>query len=526
MDLNPPERFIYGLRALTVLILLAANLFYIAFSIHWTIIWDSAVMHYVNLLMAHGAKPYQDITDSNMPGAYLTEGWAMHIFGAGDIGWRVYDFFLSAVLTVAMVVIVRPYDWLAGVYAGGVFALLHGSEGPNFAVEREQVMTVLVVVAFALLFSAIRRAQPLLMLLFGFAAGVAATIKPTCAPLAVLLLLLAIPVLRKKRIPVAPYLLWALLGLSLAGLLVLGFLLRHDAIRPFLFVTRTLLPSYLSLRHLGIADLLRIMLPRNMLLLLPFAGILAVTDRSWNYERWFLLLGLAFGAFSYLAQQKGLIYHRYPFVAFLLLLMGLQFVLALRSSGWRRAVGIAGLLVTLIVSVPHYILTMRIAPASSPEALSQALQHDLEALDPAQLQGKVQCFDLTFGCFSALYHLDIVENTGFTGDLLLFSPTSGQAVDYYRAMFWRLAAKDPATVLVITNEWFQGDDSFRKIDTWPEFATYLKANYTVVGSRSFPIPNIRYTQGGADPPAYRIYIRNGSALLHKALTHSPDPLSP
>ncbi len=51
----------------------------------------------------------------------------MRVFGGGDLGWRVYDFFLLAVLMGSMVVIALPLDWLAGVYAAGLFALRHGA---------------------------------------------------------------------------------------------------------------------------------------------------------------------------------------------------------------------------------------------------------------------------------------------------------------------------------------------------------------------------------------------------------------
>ena len=59
-------------------------------------------MHYVNFLMSHGLQPYSQITDNNLPGAYLIESWAMHVFGGGDLAWRIYDFFLLGVLTLSM----------------------------------------------------------------------------------------------------------------------------------------------------------------------------------------------------------------------------------------------------------------------------------------------------------------------------------------------------------------------------------------------------------------------------------------
>ncbi len=136
------------------------------------------------------------------------------------------------------------------------------------------------------------------------------------------------------------------------------------------------------------------------------------------------------------------------------------------------------------------------------------------------LQGKVQCFDLVYGCLNALYHLDLVENTGFTGDLLLFSSADNAATRYYRGKFWEEARRDPAEVLVVSNQWLEQSDSYGKLDRWPEFAAYLRQNYTLVVERRFAM-----REGGPLPPgdtstaerdSYRIYIRKGSALAKAA----------
>ena len=158
-------------------------LFFVLASRHWPLLDDGPIMHYVNFLMAHGLRPYSDITDNNLPGAYLTEGWAMRLFGGGDLAWRVYDIALLGVLTAAMTIIARPYDWFAGVLGGGLFLVVHAAEGPRYAGEREEVIAVALMVGYAALFEAVRRYKPPLALLFGLTAGLAASIKPTFAPL-------------------------------------------------------------------------------------------------------------------------------------------------------------------------------------------------------------------------------------------------------------------------------------------------------------------------------------------------------
>lgn len=497
--------------------LLASFLYYVSYSIHWTVIWDSAVMHYVDFLIDHGMRPYRDISDSNMPGAYLTERWAMSLFGRGDLGWRIYDFTLAILLTLSFVVIAKPYDWMAGLYAGGLFALLHASEGPDFAVEREQVMTTLLAIGIAALFLALRRHRPVLMLAFGLVMGIATSIKPTCAPLALAVGVAALVVLHRQGLNLRNYLLFAVAGFFLAMAPVAWFFVSTHSLGDFLFVTQTLLPSYVSARHVAFLPLLYILLPRNILLLLPFGLLLIFKNRSWNYERWIVVGAAFFGALSYFAQRKGIIYHRYPFVAFLLLLLGLEFLPGLRVNGLRRGLAAAGVLLTLVVSVPHYLIEMRRTTPVSALKFSRALTIDLATIGANRLQGKVECFDLTDGCFSALYHLGLVQNNGFTGDLLFFSPSTNSVVEFYRRQFWQRVASNPPEVFVLSNEWFQVGHTFRKLEAWPEFQRYLAANYTLVVSRAFPVAGETYDSD--QPSRYRIYVRKGSVLLD----HAPFP---
>jgi len=119
----------------------------------------------------------------------------------------------------------------------------------------------------------------------------------------------------------------------------------------------------------------------------------------------------------------------------------------------------------------------------------------------------VQCFDLVYGCLNALYHLQIVENTGFTGDLLFFNKKEDGAVKYYRDLYWVLEEKNPATVIVLSNEVLLQPNDFGRIDGYPRWAEYLAKNFTEVEERTFP-PNGN---------AYRIYVRNGTPLLTKAM---------
>jgi hypothetical protein len=520
---NPPiisvDRALSLLRILILLELAIAAIHYAVVSIHWPLLGDSTVMHYVVFLIKHGFKPYTQITDNNMPGAYYTEALAMHVFGSTDVGWRIYDYFLLATMTAALIVIALPYDWMAGAFAAGLFIVVHGAEGAAYSVEREQIIMILLLIAYALMFTAVRRRRPVIMLLMGLTTGVALSIKPTFLPLPVALLVLMACVLRRRRIPALTYLAWAILGLTLVFALDIGYLLHYHVIKPFLFILFTVSPTYASTGLLGIFRLIGLMFPRDIrFVLLPIIAItiwIVLKRRAhFTWEHGALALGFAFGLFSYFVQGKGFLHHRYTFLTLLFLLIGFALFDALRQRGNLRAISFACFALIFLWIVPTNVMATKRAPT-----VGAPMQLALERLGGASdLQDKVQCFDMVFGCFGALYHLDLVENTAFTGDLLFFSNSNGLAAQYYKQMFWDYARKDPATVLVISNEWFgHRDNSFDKVNVWPQFARYLAKNYTLVTEQPLD-ENVRERS----PRKFRIYVRNGTPMLAKArfLAHS------
>jgi hypothetical protein len=493
------DRQVSYFRVLCMAVLFAGAVCYVLFTRHWQWMWDTQVMHYISFLLDHGKAPYKDIYDINMPGAYLAERWAIGVFGGGDLGWRLYEFTLLGAMTAAMIVIARPYDWLAGLFAGVLFSLLYGALGPFQAAQRDEVMTVLIFVGYALLFTAVRRGWPALMLPFGLALGIAILIKPTVLPFAVTLLLFPFFVLRSCGRPPTAYTLFALTGFAIALGILLDFLLPQHALGPFLFILRRLVPYYSSLAHPTLWVLIRRALPKTVLLYALIATVLAATNkRRANWEMWAIRLGFLFGAVSYFIQRKGYDYHRISYLCFGLLWVGLEFTAAMKDRGWRRNLGVAGLAIAVLLMVPFNAYKLHTRQDTNPAAL--VLEQDLIRLGGDRLQGKVQCLDLVGGCLSALYRLGLMQNTGFTGDLQFFGPDDGKVVPYYRNIFWDDIHRDPPEVILLSNEWYQESSySFDKLNTWPEFRDYLNSAY-----------RLDATQGVfmlyGYPMVYRIYV--------------------
>jgi hypothetical protein len=511
------------LRWVLATVLTASFFVYVVYSWHWPLVWDMQVIHYVSFLMDHGWAPYRQIGDMNMPGAYIFEHAALHLYGSSDLGWRFYDFTLCAVATLSMIAIARPYDWVAGLCAGGLFTLFHAAEGPISAGQRDQVMAVVMVVGFALCLEALRLGKPWLMGVFGLATAMATAIKPTLILAGPILLVLACMELRRRRSPMSAYILWTLAGFAAATAIVLRFLISWGSLEAFINLLTQVLPHYAKLEHLSFLWVLGRTLPNRLYVFVALAAAAVVLQLIARYRatsggpasRWeesAILLGAFFGLLSYLGQRIGAAQHRYPFIAFILLWASIRLFRALRASGPPRIVAVVALVFALLVCVPSTLIYTRSYPSF--DHFSHTLESDLKLLGAPRLQNEVQCLDIVDGCLTALYHLQIVQRTGSTGDLLLFQPKEAEAVDKARADYAQTLERTPPDIIVMSNWQYGVGRDFNKVCTWPAFAHYLAENYIDAAQREFPTDTSITSHPGTNPswPAYRIYIRRGSAL--------------
>jgi hypothetical protein len=492
---NPGNVYPFHLRVILAIGCAAALIYYVVVTFRWPMVWDQTVIHYVNFLMAHGWAPYRDIYDMNLPGIYLIDGWQMHLFGPGDLAFRLYDFFLMGSLLTAMIAIALPYDWLGGMVAAAVFILFHAGDTPRGAGERDEVIAVLLMAGYALLFHAVRRKQSVFLLPFGVCAMFALSIKPTFAPFIFCVAIMALYVLKKRGEALSGYLIYGLVGVLIPTGLILNLLLRHHSIPALLDLSTRLTPYYAGIRDEPVVELLRYCLTFELKITVILAGIIVLFNREWikNWERWAVLLGIAGGLFSFVIQRKGFPYQKYPLLAFLLLWVCMEFTRALHKRGGIRWVGVAGLIYATLYLVPLCRPLRRSYPEWSD--FMQSLQSDLVGLGGDRLQHQVQCLDMVDGCLGALYHLNLVQSTGFTGDALFFLSSHSPAADYYRGIFLNDVYKSPPKVFVVSDEQFNGPSGFNKINNWPVFARFLNRNYTLTDTRVF------------SQSSYEIYVR-------------------
>lgn len=499
---------------------------YVIFSRHWPLLGDASMVHYLVLLMRHGMAPYRDIVDAQMPGTYLLDWLVVHTFGGGAVGMRVFDLTLCAVAGLAMMWIAGPRNRFAGFYAGALLALLHGRDGIPQTAQRDLIIAVLMLLAFATTFHAVRRDQPVWMLGFGFCAGLASTIKPTAAPLA-FLLVLAIVVLRKRGRPWGAYLALGVAGLAIPVAAVLVFLVRERAIPQFVDALHGMWPYYAKLANRPMRYLLlHSVSPLLSLVLLWMVVLLARRmqargeRRDFDWERLALWLGLALGLFAYLSQGKGFPYHRYPFLAFLLLMMALDCSAALgregrggagsRLASAMRWSGMLGLAIGALIIAP--LSTYKISTYNwRQDELFDMLRSDLDQQGGASLSGHVQCLDTFSGCINALYRMNLAESTGFLVDFYFWAPRATPVTEEMRQRFWAAIHENPPQVFVVMQQDFPSETpTYDKLDRWPAFAEYLRDHYTLEADR-MGHEWVRRESRLYPPVGYRIYVRKADA---------------
>ncbi len=519
-------------------VLLTCAAFFIIGTIHWPMVGDASLMHYIVFLMERGMLPYRDIVDMNMPGSYLVEWVQMHVFGPGAMGLRLFDLALMGTATLAMLFIAWPQDWLAGIYASVLLLLIHGRDGVDQMAERDLTMTVLILVGYAVLFYAMREQSRLrqpenlhlriendgnsttkflwLVAVSGACIGVATTLKPTAAPLEIVLLACAAAQSQKYRQPLLPLIWSGLAGFAVPLAGVFYFLIREHAVQAFWHILIGLVPYHASIGHLPAQYFfLKSIRPAFLPIFLLCIGVIATRknqqSRLQNTEGFALWLGVVFGIVSLIVQGKDYPYHLLPSEAFLLLLAGLNFTAALHHPGLQRVAGVLGLCFGSLILAPVATIGALHYGANNQEFFS-LLQRDLQELPVPQLSGHVQCLDTTAGCINTLYQMQIVQSTGFLYDCYLFAPNPSPIQTALRRQFWDAIQNKPPSIFVVTNQLCVNNASdFNKLHLWPQFEQYLNANYVLAVQRT-PSAAVRWWSNPRQPYSYRIYSRKPSVL--------------
>jgi hypothetical protein len=501
-------------------------------SLHWLLVGDASLMHYISFLIGRGRVPYRDIVDVNLPGTYAVEWIVIHLFGGGSLAWRLFDIALGLTAAVEMTFLAWPCDRLAGVLAGAVFFLIHGRDGMNELGQRDLVMTILLLASAAFFASALLRSgfafsrsgfashryRLTFTALASACAGIAFTIKPTAALFWAAMLAYVLYSRAKTTRARLQNLVASVLSFLIAPAIALCFLLRVHALSSFWQTVTELIPLHNRLLRLPASYFLLHPLPSSLLpLLLLWLAVLAVRYRK-NLDLFSsteTLIALAFlsGLVSFYLQRKALPYHRYPADAFFILLACLGFSRALQQRPpipALKTLAATGLLFTALVVAPQCLLKT-LPLSSSPNDFSQLLQKDLLTLGGPTLDHKVQCIDFTSGCITTLYRMGLEQSTGVLYDCYIFQPED-PVVRQYREKFWNALIGGTPGVIILSNQDCGRANSFDKIDRWPELANFITTKYTLYKEVHPPDP-IHWASTVVPSNSYRIYLRRNAKPL-------------
>ena len=470
---------------------------------HWPILHDAAIMHYVVFLMDHGMLPYKDVIDINMPGAYMAEWFAIHVFGSGPLGWRGYDAFTMLIVLVSAAVIAPRGDRAAGLFGGLGACAFHLANGPIDVGQRDWIIMVLLFLTAAFLQECLRRGKPWMLFLSAVCCGFAATIKPLVIPSAVVFLLLAYSVLRKSKLRNEPqlkgkrvslFMLAAVAGALVPTIAVLLFFLHGSTLNPFLAIVTGVTRQYVNSGNVPLSFMMHVALGVPLDLLLLLSVYIAVRTHSWrNWQYVTILLGVCTGAFLFFGQRKGWQYHKLSFVGFLMLWMALQFSAGMRERYHVKWISAAGLVLLCFLLI-HNLMIPTLSYGYVQPAVAQ-LEPDLQRLGGSSLSGNIQCVEAVNGCINTLYEMRLMQSTGFIYDAPLFTKEPNLEVQQLRAMFLSKMQQRPPKVLVLMKSW-----GYDRVEVWPAFRSFLQNNYSIQAESGDQ-------SGKIEPGNYRLYVQ-------------------
>ena len=446
--------------------------------------------------------------DINLPGAYLIDWLVIHVLGSGALAERLYDIALSFVSILAMLYLCPRKLRFAGFFAGIMFFLIHARDGPVQMGQRDWSMAVLILVAYCACFRTMRSGISGYYFLTGVLLGCATTVKPIAIIFALPILAeQCVSALRQGRRATIPCLQLAS-GMAVPSALCVLWLLHERALTAFFSSGVAMMQYHASLQRLPLGLLIsRSIAP--LLLPLVFGAFLLpfVWQSLCRREAILLCGGVLAGFLCYVIQGKGYAYQRYPFLVFLLLVLGLTFDEALtRKKQWQRWLGILSLCLACI-GLAGRAAKKALDYQVKDDEFGQLLRADIEDIGGAHLDGNIQCLDNFSGCIRVLYDLRLHQSTNTLYDEFLFGPSTDRAVESSRVAFVKeLATRSPDVFIITPQDYSKGQDTYSKIDEWPLFAKYLSDNYQLCVERTPTVPQL-WEGSPRVPLGYRVYVR-------------------
>jgi hypothetical protein len=470
--------------AALALIAVAPLLYFFWCSLSWPLIHDAALMHYIAWLIAHGAVPYRDTFDMNLPGAYLINLAVLVVGGPRDLAWLVFERGWLAATALLVYRYCRPLtDRSGAAIAALLFAIHHLGDGPSVAGQRDFLLCLFLLAgAYGVAVSTERGGRTPWLLGAGLVSGFAVMVKPLAGLFLVALAgAAALGRRRTGRSPIAGAAAVAGAGL-IAPFLTFAWLTWIGGLRDFyLVLTRWTLPFYSQVGSRSswhvLVSLYWVLLGATALL-----GALRNVPSPYAMRRALALAGVGYGLLHFGTQAKGYDYHLYPLAAFLCLLVGVALAPRARDAmggpaGLRRyarpvATGLAAVIILVLAGRGHERL-------SQPwEALRiervDAVVRDLRRLLPPG--ETIQVLGPPGG--HVLLRLGLVQPTRFFTDFQFYVWTSDPRIQALRTEFMTgLEARPPAAIVAFPGR--GADGPYGRLAQFPALDEFLRQRYAI-----------------------------------------------
>jgi hypothetical protein len=465
---------------------------------HWPLVGDAALMRYVVFLLHGGMAPYRQIVDVNLPGSYALEAMAMRVFGAGAVGLRLYDGALCG-LVFLCVVALSERSWrgrVCGGMAGMLFVLIHLRDGVVQAGQRDLAMAAIAVLALVLFFQ-VRGVMSVLG--FELLVGITLVIKPTLFPLALL------PVYAgwgRRELLSWGQVAGGVFALLAPAAVAWWWLWRWGAVGAFWEMLGGIERTHGDLARRSIWFLLGHSVGPVTLVVVLGLVVWGLLRFQADAELKVLVAATGCGLVSFLLQQKGFPYQRYPFLVLALICMFRVVAQGLEAKGWGLWVALATVGVSCLWFAPRFAWRVRTYDRRAP--FEEALRADLKARGAGA--GEVQCLDMVGGCVATLNAMGVKQSTGYLYDCYAYVG-SERARAEYRVGFVDAVERARPRVVVLSSQYCLGAaDEMERIARWPEMDRFLAEEYRVDGEWA-PAGKIRWWNEVEKPPSYRIYVR-------------------
>lgn len=486
-------------------------------SLQWKFQHDAALLFYISFLIEHfGYIPYKDIFDVNLPATYLIYAGIGRLTHYSNLGVRLAD------LTLLGGVMWMTWLWMKSfgrnvAWAGTiVFGLVYLRLGPAVSLQRE-FLILLPVLGGILAFTQLQRyGDGVRAAVAGLFFGIAALIKPHAA-LGFPVLLILESIERRSNLPsvLVRTLLPAVAGFTVPILAFLAYLIRREALAPFLSILENYYPLYSELTGeqslLGEGERFGYLLKNYF----QFGGF------GWWWIPAFL------GAYPFLRQSKNtaqnrqvrlmmilvLVYSLYPvfsgkfwhyhwlLFAYLSVQAGALCLVPApdHTSLIRRLVPLGVFLgFAFFVATPTSLLLNQIQSGKTPALKGGRVEAIADFLRPKLNPGDaVQPLDWTGGAAHALLLAGARTATRFPYDVMFYHHVSGEYTQgLRRELVKQLELSQPrfiVEVFGVDKPWVQGEGTTRDFE---DLRSFLQKRYEV----------------SEEGNGYRIFERNNSAV--------------